>query len=177
MNNLLRFPSPSLDRTVKSYRTNPYNNYVSTRDTIELMYQLVEKDMEDVRIDSIARGLGVTQLIERGNYYLAGEVVWRWVKENFRYKEEEGEQLFSPVVMLVTRVGDCDDFSMMVMSILRSGGAGKDRVKFATAITADDGKFSHVFVGLMTEVGVKLIDSSHGPYYGFPDTQFPYALW
>lgn len=167
----------NLNRKIRIYNTDPNNNYRSTEDTIKLMYSLVEEDAEDIRIDSITKGLGLPLLVANGNYDMVGKKVWEWVRTNFTYKEEEGEQLFAPTVMLHTRVGDCDDFSMLIMCLLRSAGVPKERLRFMTAITDESNTFTHVCVVMDSEKGLRAIDGSHGPYYGFPENRFSHVLW
>lgn len=45
--------------------------------------------------------------------------LWRFVVDNFKYKEDEpDEKIQAPYVLLNTRYGDCDDFALFIKSVL-----------------------------------------------------------
>lgn len=54
------------------------------------------------------------------------EKIWKFIKENFRYKKDNyDETIAAPYVLLNTRTGDCDDFALFAKTILDILGSWK----------------------------------------------------
>lgn len=117
-------------------------------------------------------GLTEDQVIER---------VFRWIKGRVSFVEDDvqlasifanpnsKEFLITPPVLLSmpSPKGDCDDFSMLVCSMLMAKGIGCDFVTIA-ANREQPSEFSHVYNMARTRNGrVIPVDSSHGKEIGW----------
>jgi transglutaminase-like putative cysteine protease len=78
------------------------------------------------------------------------------------------ELLISPLVLLQmpTPMGDCDDYSLLLASLLK---ALLVPVKFVSVAVdeAEPWRFSHVYVKAMVDGGWLALDASHGSYPGW----------
>lgn len=72
-------------------------------------------------------------------------MVWIWVKTNFKFKEDAPfeEVIRAPHVMLLQRVGDCDDYSLFIKTCLDVLGSWRTRY---ILFSKSPGKYSHVGV-------------------------------
>lgn len=144
-----------------SHRTNRYDSDVSTAATIADMRRLAREYSHD---PSVAAALG--SALSRSGVTAAhrdiAHAIFYWVRANVRFVEDETllyqqlgvslddldkELLIVPPVLLAMPVpmGDCDDFSVLIASMLLCAGL---RAYFVT-VAADEGdpqKFSHVYV-------------------------------
>ncbi len=125
---------------------------------------------------------------------LARCLFW-WVKKNIQFVEDEEllnqelgygaleldkELLISPPVLLSmpSPMGDCDDFSTLLASLLLAC-----EIKCSFVTVAADGmdpyKFSHVYVRAYPNDGEAIyLDTSHGPYPGWETSrQFRKQEW
>lgn len=177
--------------------TDPTNNDRSTSDTICLMRSnavqashspiissAVDTALEDLSPKSFHRDRAVVQAI-----------YW-FVKRNVRFVFDESimmqalgipqddldkELLISPEVLLSMPqpMGDCDDFSTLLASMLLNLNF---QVWFVT-VAADESKpmeFTHVYVATyLNDEGVKIpLDASHGKYLGWEtDRQWRREEW
>lgn len=191
---------------VSEVATNPHSNFVSTRDTISLMRQLVTESISTPQIEALAQKLsmsigrvGRTPTTEE----IARKVFW-WVKTNVRLVEDEWilvdqlgqdreeilhssgkELLLSPAYLVLQngadRQGDCDDFSTLTATLLIRMGIPRANIYFCTvaADPVEPRNYSHVYVKLRREDGMFIaLDCSHGSYPGW-ETQERYSemLW
>lgn len=163
--------------------TDGSNNSVSTQDTLAVMAAMVKQSLHSPVVASAvadALGNGGWELEERGQI---GRVFY-WIKRNVKFTDDESrvaeifdipltevdqELLISPERLLTMPVpmGDCDDFSMLMATMLGQLGIP---VVFV-AICADDSqkwRFSHVYTRAILSTGEVLpLDCSHGEYPGW----------
>lgn len=102
--------------------------------------------------------------VRRSCRFVHDEVVARWMS---RFERRPiVEVLLRPTAMLHFRAGDCDDFAMLVASLLLAAGIP---CTFA-AVAADDRvpqDFSHVYVVAYANGRRVAVDASHGEYAGW----------
>lgn len=71
--------------------------------------------------------------------------LWTWVKTNFRFKDDKpfDEVIRAPHLMLLTKHGDCDDYSVFIKTVLDIIGTWKADYMI---LAKKPGEFSHVLV-------------------------------
>lgn len=144
---------------LRSSRTNPYNNDVSTAATIVIMRKLAHEYASDPSVmAATAAALGAGIHSERD----VANSIFYWVRGNVQFVEDEElmyrelgiapqfldkELLIIPPVLLAMPrpMGDCDDFSLLVASMLLCAGLQPYWVTVA-ADAWDKRKFSHIYV-------------------------------
>lgn len=144
---------------VQSVRTNPFNNDVSTRHTIQVMRQLAHRYSRDPAVvQAVNQAVSAGARTQRD----IASAIFYWVRGNVRFVEDEElmyqqlgieplqldkELLIVPPVLLAmpTPQGDCDDFSLLIASMLLCAGM---RAYFVTvaADKEDARKFSHIYI-------------------------------
>jgi hypothetical protein len=96
--------------------------------------------------------------------------IFYWIKTHVAFREDppEDELLIAPPALLAMRppAGDCDDFAMLVATMLVAARVPASFVTVA-ADPEDRSKFSHVYVEAQTDQGPLALDASHGPYPGW----------
>ena len=143
-----------------SHRTNRYNADISTAATIADMRRQARTYSRDPSVVSALN----QALTERGisSHRQVAHAIFYWVRGNIRFVEDETllyqqlgvreedldkELLITPPVLLGMPVpmGDCDDFSVLLASMLLCAGLRPYYVTVA-ADPAEPQKFSHVYV-------------------------------
>lgn len=178
----------SAQYSVSSVATSPFNNLTSTTDTIQIMRRLVQESLGTVQVERVAREIAKGLPPEADEVDVARAAFW-WVKSHIRLKEDEAtltndfgidpspsgsELLLSPAFVLSlpkgSAVGDCDDFSTTLVTLLLKLGIHRSNVFFVT-VAADGNNptaFSHVYCGIKTHDGEWYgLDCSHGPFPGW----------
>lgn len=152
---------------VRGERTDPYNTDVSTADTIATMRRYAHQCACDPAVIEataaatvpLAGGAPSDRDIANAIFYwVRGHVVFvqdeQLMYEQFGIAEEnlDKELLIPPPVLLRMPVpmGDCDDFSLLVASMLLCAGLAPFYVTVA-ADAQDPAKFSHVYVWVFLE--------------------------
>jgi hypothetical protein len=73
-----------------------------------------------------------------------------WVADNIRYKNDDdrwGEDYWqTPEETLTYNTGDCEDFSVLLCSLLRTYGISAERVYVALGVEGDDDEPGHAFL-------------------------------
>lgn len=145
--------------SVHSRRTNPFNNDVSTRDTVQDMAKLARRYAGDPQViaataEALSGGARTQREIASAIFY--------WVRHNIRFVEDETlmyeefgiqpehldkELLIVPPLLLSMPqpMGDCDDFSLLLAAMLLCAGLQPYWVTVA-ADQNDVRKFSHIYV-------------------------------
>ena len=132
-----------MDREIK-------NGHKGLRDTVRSMSALACTGRRDPIILALAATLADTRILKTLENTLA------FVTDNVRYVLDppDTELVRTPTRALRDRAGDCDDFSVLIASIL---GALKIHVRFAVARTAGHEFFNHVFPEASIDDGEKWI--------------------
>lgn len=164
----------------------PENGDEQTAFTVSLMGKLAAIDAGSDAVQSVSRQLAA------GNSIDYARNVYDFVRGTLRFKRDEelaqGIEGWGPVVEVLVRPvdmlsmepaeGDCDDFSMLVASLLLAGGID---CSFACvgADPLEPDRFSHVYVLAHPAKGDISIDASHGPYFGWeaPNNLGKFESW
>ena len=162
-------------------QTNPFDNDSSTVETIHQMIAIAKVSSQTPLIasivDSCIRSLHNSNPQKRD---LVRAIFW-WIKSHVRFCEDEktlGEQLgysdvnqellIPPVTLLnmPQPMGDCDDFSMLVASLML---AAKVPVWFVTVAVdpSEPFKWSHVYCMVNINEVMTPLDASHGKNVGW----------
>ncbi len=178
----------SLPLSRRDFQTNPSNNDTSTRDTLQLMTAIARGDAGSPIVQAAAAEAIASST--HGPYPnpippIGG--IFQWVKRHVQFVEDETvlaqvwgygadkELLIHPSKLLTMPrpQGDCDDFSMLVASMVLASQSltGINMgVEFVT-IAVDDNhpdRWSHVYTLVELEDGSRIpIDASHGEYVGW----------
>lgn len=182
---------------VTRHRTNPYVNDISTADTVDRMRTLIKSyslSLPVVTACNSALNLPPQYgLSPSYNGYSSTErirLVFNWIKNHVRFMEDEQimmmlgidpyvnggrEFLLKPDLMIQLGVGDCDDFSDLLSTMLvccgfvRSFGRG-----WLVTIAADERDkeaYTHVYTKWYCPDNSSspfiYVDASHGPYPGW----------
>lgn len=167
---------------IRRVRTNPYDNLVSTRDTIAVMRTLAWRDASSSEVRSIACSLA------GGDIDDTIRNIFDWVRRNIRFVDDEVlltqygispggiEFVTSPIQLLQRRTGDCDDFSTLLASLLIASRLPIG-IHFVT-IGENDSEFSHVYVVAELPDGrVIPLDASHGPEPGWETSSWKMKIF
>lgn len=169
----LGIPGLNIQRTA----TANLNTDQATRDTVHLMRDLAQSAALTPTIEQAARNF---ELLQSCNQLDVCRRVWLGLKRTIRFQADDvlvgdKELLISPEVTLsennIDPVGDCDDFSMCVMSLLAYMGIPS----WFVTVAADNrmpGGFSHIYVRAqaINDAGVLAavpMDVSHGKWFGW----------
>ena len=145
--------------SIRSARTNPFNSDVSTAATVAIMRRLAHEYANDPVVSA------ATAAALAGGAYMQRDIasaIFYWVRSNVKFVEDETllyeqlgvapanldkELLIVPPVLLAMPepMGDCDDFSLLTVSMLLNAGLRPFFVTVA-ADAADPQKFSHIYV-------------------------------
>ena len=80
--------------------------------------------------------------------------VWRWVDKNIKYKLTKEWQ--RPPELLITKVGDCEDMSFLIASMLHSLGVEESKLLTGYVVRPSGKKMPHVW----NEVNGEFIDGT-----------------
>ncbi len=110
-----------------------------TRVTLALMRREAKAGSTDPVIENFAK-----QITDNSNYRDQAVSVHNWIRDNIAYQlgPDGIEQFQTPKQLLVSRVGQCSDMSVLGAALLRTLG---HPVRFA-AVAFEPDAFSHVFI-------------------------------
>lgn len=156
----------------------PDDDELATAQTVSLMQHFADVDAgnEIVRqaahqAAAMAKGSGVADLLA---------AVHTWIKNHVRYQTDDvtaapitnqpdqAEILIRPIDLLTMPepAGDCDDYSMLCSSMLRSLGIPSSFRTVAADPEIPD-RYTHVYTVAHTSLGDIPLDTSHGPQPGW----------
>lgn len=169
-----------VDVRVVDIPTDSSDTDISTRDTVVQMIALANTASRSNLVIHVVDSL-IKSLPNNPSERDVARAIYNFVRRTVRFKEDEDalfrrlgygrvdkELLISPDVLLSMnpREGDCDDFSMLVASLLRCVGIHCQFV----IICADERlpwKWSHVYVSSLIEGERVAMDASHGHFIGW----------
>jgi len=95
----------------------------------------------------------ITRSCRSKDYLCNAERIYNWVKDNIKWDRDplRKEQIRSPITTLDRGVGDCDDHTVLLGSLLESMGIPTRIVLAATRRNVPD-NFNHVFVEALVPV-------------------------
>ena len=167
----------STGATILAVPTNPFDNEISTTDTLHIMSALANRDAGSPLIQSLAHEL----LIGCSTAEQFFQSLWYWIKNRIEFKQHEDiipsvlgvdgidkQLLISPSTLLALPLpeGDCAVFSTLVASVLVAGGFAP-LYKVISADSNEPERWSHVYVIVPTASGYYSMDVSHGKYPGW----------
>lgn len=140
-----------LDLTPRTFLGQLPDGAAGTRATLQIMGQLVQQFKSDPRIRSEAMQL--LQGLPAKNWMAEIGSIFQYVRDGVRYtRDTRGvETIQTPTVTMDTGMGDCDDKSTLLASLLESVG---HPTRFV-AIGMQPGTYCHVYV--QTQVGQKWV--------------------
>ena len=177
--------------TVSERQADYLDNELSTAQTVQEMCSLIATAASDPLVRAAVHealslrpdpGIGPCGLI------------WLWCKTHVRFETDESqlwrtlrrrdelELLISPSVLLRAkdRAGDCDDFTMLLCSMLLCLGV-QPLIKTFKCDRREPWRWAHVCAVAVIEDGsLMTLDASHGKYPGWEvpaQDQFETALW
>jgi len=148
-----------------------------TARTIQLIRQLVEEGVKHPRIRRTATD--ILRGVPAYNDPAEVSAIYNWVLRNIRFTKDmlgvgHGIETLQPAVaILETRAGDCDDFVILLASLLGSVGYETQAVTVA-ASAADPENFSHIYLEAKVKGQWIALDAAR------PDAQFgraPETYW
>ena len=170
--------------------TDPYNTDLSTSQTIEQMIAIARSSASSPKIRNVVNTCLESLPDKPTNKDLARKLFY-WCKNNVKFVEDEQvigqelgyqdvykELLITPDVLLnmPTPMGDCDDYSMLLASLLV---CAQIPCRY-TAIAADKGqpnKFSHVYVSALIDGRWVGMDVPYGSTIGWEKEGFRRMDW
>jgi transglutaminase-like putative cysteine protease len=110
--------------------------------TLKAMRAVVRQSKTDFFVRQTATQI-VSQVTAK-DWYGEACSLYEWVRDNIRYRLDpiDVELLHAPAQVLSQRVGDCDDFSILLAALLNSLG----HPAAFKAVGFDAGSLSHVYV-------------------------------
>ena len=112
------------------------------RATLDLMAQWTRQYRTDPIIRSMAET--IVAAIPGKDYYGEVEAVRDWVRNNIRYTRDvyDVETVKTPLALIQSRFGDCDDMALLTGTLLNSIG---HPVRYVAIGTTVPGEFDHVY--------------------------------
>jgi transglutaminase-like putative cysteine protease len=103
-------PPPSLP----GYRVPLLNGQQGTKQTIQLMRQLIDQALADQSF--VRQASDSVRNVRPYGDFAEAEALYNWVKRNIRFTKDPvtKEKLYPPQELLKIRAGDCDDISMLL---------------------------------------------------------------
>lgn len=172
--------------TAEVTQTNPRDNHISTADTIAKMTQLVGANLNLPIVSATAQEIlaKIGKATPNENDIISG-TYW-WVKRHIKFVEDnqilqqqlgitdlgQGKELLLAPEFLLSQlpnaIGDCDDFSTLLATLLLQNGI--TNIYFCT-IAADSSspeEYTHVYIKVILQDGrCMALDASHGMYPGW----------
>jgi transglutaminase-like putative cysteine protease len=109
----------------------------------------------EYRLDTDIRALAeqIVANVPGKNWYGEAEAVQNWVRDNVRYTQDiyDVETVKTPLVLIQSRFGDCDDMALLAGTLLQTIG---HPVRYV-AVGEDGVNFEHVYVE--TKIGTRWV--------------------
>jgi transglutaminase-like putative cysteine protease len=140
------------------------NGFRGIEQTIRTMRQLVNQFKTDATIRQVA--MQIVFLTPEKDEYSEIESIFNFVRDHIRYvKDVYGvETLALPTITLATRMGDCDDQSVLLASLLESIGYP---TQFVIAGYNAPGVYEHVYVRVLCNRATIGMDATEQQYLGW----------
>lgn len=135
-------------------------------DTLRAMRGLVDRSLLDPRVISTAHG--IVRALPARAHDLEARAILDWVRGHFRYTRDPlpydpdvgpADQVKTPgrllgeIASTGVAVGDCDDYVVLLETLLRAVGLSAE----AVVVSMDGGPFSHVLVRYLSPVQRKWV--------------------
>jgi hypothetical protein len=138
------FSSLGLNHQTQTLSMSLAQGDAGTAATVQQMWRLIDDGVKDQFVNRKAIEIvrGVRQFDRAGE----ARAVYDWVRRNIRFTSDIAgkETLRSPREILTVRAGDCDDFVILICSLLGTIGH-KMRITTVASHPADPTVFTHVY--------------------------------
>lgn len=151
-----------------------------TQQTIHLIQQLVQRGITDPRVRRAATDILIAQGVPSDGGLQEIAAIFNWAIQNLYFRNDmvDREMLQPPDQMLQTRSGDCDDFVILLASLLGSVGYATRAVTIKSN-PEDPAAFSHIYLEvLFNGQWIPLDAARENPAIGKePDFFYAAARW
>jgi transglutaminase-like putative cysteine protease len=119
------------------------NGMAGVKQTLAAMRHLVEQGKKDLNIRQSATQ--IVFLTPEKNQFAEAEAIFNFVRDSIRYVRDINgvETLQSPVITLQTQMGDCDDQTTLLASMLEAVGYA---TRFVVAGYIEPNHYEHVYM-------------------------------
>jgi transglutaminase-like putative cysteine protease len=119
------------------------NGYSGVQQTLKMMRQLVNQCRTNIEIRQAATN--TVFLTPEKDEYSEAEALFNFVRDRIRYVKDvhDVETLSTPMMTLAGRLGDCDDQTVLLASLLESVGYP---TRFVIEGYTMPGQFDHVYM-------------------------------
>jgi hypothetical protein len=175
----------SLPISISSTPTNPFSSLVSTRDTINLMREIINTYSHSKIINQVVDS-AISKLPTNSSDRDVARAIFYWIKNHIKFEEDESilanklgidptrdngrELLIAPDVLLsmTPPSGDCDDFTDLAGAMVKNIGFKLRLVTIACDPDSID-RYSHIYPSIYLDDEKKWIgmDCSHGNWIGW----------
>jgi|GEM_PF-1514296 hypothetical protein len=148
--------------------------------TIRQMRRLIEQGKKDPAVHECAAWILRSANVAAYDWIGECRAIYEWVKRNIRFTRDVygKETLHAAPEILRLGIGDCDDFTILICSLLGTIGV-KTRIVTVSNRSEDPDQFSHVY----PEAGVEgewipMDAARRNPYFGrAPENYFRKRIW
>lgn len=118
------------------------NGAAGIRATLNLMARFTREYKTDLTLRRLAETIIAN--IPGKDWYGEIQAVQDWVRNNIRYTKDiyDAETLKTPLLLIQSRFGDCDDMAMLAGTLLNALG---HPVRYIAVGTEYEGEFNHVY--------------------------------
>ncbi len=118
------------------------NGSAGIRATLNLMARFTREYKTDLTLRNLAER--IVQSIAGKDWYGEIQAIQNWVRDNIRYTRDihDAETLKTPLLLIQSPYGDCDDMAMLAGTLLNALG---HPVRYVAVGTQFPGEFDHVF--------------------------------
>lgn len=120
------------------------NGDAGVSQTVAKMRELIDQALRDPQIKALANS--IVQNVPPHDDMAEATAIYQWVLSNIRFTKDpiNKETLFPPSELLQSRAGDCDDFTMLIATLLMAIGINA-RAITVSAPSEDPSQFSHIY--------------------------------
>lgn len=120
------------------------NGDAGVSQTVAKMRELIDQALRDPQIKALANN--IVHSVPPHDDMAEAMAVYQWVLSNIRFTKDpiNKETLFPPSELLRNRAGDCDDFTMLIATLLMAIGINA-RAITVSAPSEDTSQFSHIY--------------------------------
>lgn len=147
---------------IHHYKVLPTN---SLKETIRIM-----KELENITLNNIDFVRWVKETFKTSCNDCKGKLVHNYIVNNFTYILDTFDEVIqAPYVLLQTKKGDCDDFSLFSLCVLKILNEKPEYILFGKI----PGKFSHIAVKLKG----KIIDGTNNVFNDWQEIIMKYKYY
>ncbi len=140
------------------------NGYTGVQQTLRMMRQLVNQCKTNIQIRQAATN--IIFLTPEKDEYSEAEALFNLVRDSIRYVKDVNdiETLSTPMMTLEGRIGDCDDQTVLLASLLESVGYP---TRFVIEGYTTSGEYEHVYMQALVLGQFISMDPTEQKYMGW----------